>query len=81
MSAKKTIQKLIHSEKSKKIGNHRVEVREDGQRWYYYYSTPIVKHLNPGCYYGEFIVDNGGWGTRSTTANINEYRRQLGITE
>lgn len=39
MSAKKTIQKLIHSEKSKKIGNHRVEVREDGQRWYYYYST------------------------------------------
>lgn len=81
MSAKKTIQKLIQSDRNKKIGNHRLEIQEDGQRWYYYYNTPIVKHLNPGCHCGEFIIDNGGWGTRSTTSNINEYKRQLGITE
>lgn len=80
MSAKKTIEKLIASERSKKIGNHRVEVRPDGQRWYYYHSTPIVIHLNPGEHTGEFIIDNGGYNTRSTTANINEYKRQLGIT-
>lgn len=80
MSAKKTIHKLIHSDRSMKLGNHKLEVREDGQRWYYYHNTPIVKHLNPGCYSGDFIVDNGGWDTRSTKANINEYKRQLGIT-
>lgn len=77
--AKKTIQKLIASDKDKKIGNHRLEIKEDGQRWYYYHNTPIVKQIDPRSPYETFIISNGGWNTRSTNDNIREYKRQLNI--
>lgn len=70
-----TVKKLIEAYGDKKLGNHRVEIHEDTvQRWYYYYATPIVKvdYLNE-----TITINDGGWGTSSTTRAINSYLRNL----
>lgn len=71
----KTVEKLLASYKNMKLGNHRLEIQLDGTEWYYYHATPIVK-VN----WDRRIVtvDDGGWGTVSTTRSINAYLRQIG---
>jgi len=67
-----TILKLIHSDRNKKIGNHRLEISENGVRRYYYFNTAIVTH------FGNIIeIDDGGWKTPSTTRAINSYKKNL----
>lgn len=71
----KTVEKLLASHKNMKLGNHRLEIQADGTEWYYYHTTPIVKvDWNNS----RVTVDNGGWGTVSTTRAINSYLRQIG---
>lgn len=71
----KTVEKLLGSYKDMKLGNHRLEIQADGTEWYYYHATPIVKvDWNNRI----VIVDNGGWGTSSTTRAINSYLRKIG---
>jgi hypothetical protein len=69
------------SEKGKRIGNHKVIFCEPGQRKFYYHSTCI-------CYVDDnkmtFRINRGGYGTRSTSRTVNEYREkftQLGYRE
>lgn len=71
----RTVEKLLASHKDMKLGNHSLEIQSDGTEWYFYHATPIVKvDWNKRI----VIVDNGGWGTSSTTRAINSYLRQIG---
>lgn len=71
----KTVEKLLGSTRDMKLGNHCLEIKADGTEWYYYYATPIVKvDWNNRT----VTVDNGGWGTSSTTRAINSYLRKIG---
>lgn len=68
-----TVKNLSQSDRNKKLGNHRVEIQDNGEKWFYYYATPIAK-VN---YSNRTItVDNGGYGTSSTTRAINAYIRE-----
>ena len=70
----RTVEKLLNSNKDMKLGNHRLEIQSDGEEWYYYHATPIVK-VNRN--FGRVVVDNGGWNTSSTNRAINSYLRRL----
>lgn len=65
------INKLIASSVNKKIGNHRV-VHKNDSVFFYYHQTAIViiNYLDK-----TIVLDNGGWGTSSTTRAINAYLR------
>ena len=60
------------------IGNHRVEHSEDtyGSKHtidrYYYHSTAIC---TADITTQRFTIDDGGWGTQSTSRAINDYRK------
>lgn len=68
-----TIKKLAESCKDKKLGNHRVEIQPNGEKWYYYYATAIAKVNFSN---RTLTVDNGGYGTSSTSRAINAYIRE-----
>ena len=64
----KAVKKLISNE-TRKVGNHHREDRLNKIE-YYYHSTAIatVDTLNR-----TITIDDGGWGTSSTTRAINSY--------
>ena len=68
-----TITNLIQATTNKKQGNHRKEIK--GIFSNYIYHSSII------CTVDEikktFYTNNCGYGTRSTTRAINEYKRQL----
>lgn len=68
----KCIDTLISSKKNKRVGNHSLEITDDGTELYYYYWTVIceVNHTK-----GQIIINDGGYGTSSTTRAINDYLR------
>ena len=68
----RTVENLINATHNKKLGNHRKEYFEDGQK-YYYYSTVIceVNHTK-----GTVTLDKS-YGTSSTTRAVNAYKREL----
>lgn len=72
-----TLQRLVDSPKNKKIGNHRVEIQPNGDRWYYYFQTPIFKHLNPDGYWEFIIVVNC---SKTTTQTVSQYRKIFNLT-
>lgn len=68
----KSIERLLSGEK--KVGNHRREdTTSNGKRItkFFYHATAVctVCHAND-----TFCINNGGWGTSSTTRAINDYR-------
>lgn len=67
----KTIEKLINSDRNRKIGNHRLEI-QGNKRLYYYHDTAIIVTTPIGIF-----IDNGGWNTRSTNRAINVYLKHL----
>lgn len=71
----KTVEKLVASDKDMKLGNHRLEIQQDGTEWYYYHATPIIK---VDWLKNRVTVNDGGWGTVSTTRSINAYLREIG---
>lgn len=68
-----TMKKLVKATNNMKLGNHRVEINE-GITKYFYYATPIiiVDRVNR-----TLTIDNGGYGTSSTTRAINSYMEEL----
>lgn len=78
MAATQTIKKLIHAHKSRVINNHKLIIKSNGDRWYYYYDTPIIKHHVSD---NTFEIDNGGWDTMTTNQNIFEYCKQLCVPD
>lgn len=68
-----TVKNLSQSDRNKKLGNHRVEIQDNGEKWFYYYATVIarVNFSNR-----TITVNDGGWGTSSTTRAINSYLRE-----
>lgn len=67
----KTVQALIESKRDKKLGNHR-RYNDCGVIKFFYHNTVIfaIDYIKK-----QIIVDNGGWGTSSTTRAINSYLR------
>lgn len=63
--------RLVESKKNLRIGNHRVEICENGMRKFIYFKTCIclVDDVNK-----TFFIDNGGWDTVSTNKAIGSYR-------
>ena len=55
--------------KTKKLGNHRVEISKDGSANFIYHWTPIAI-VNED---GNVTITNGGWKTVSTTKACNAY--------
>ena len=68
-----TIQKLISAAGNKKIGNHKKQV--EGITTKYIYHWTAICTVNEST--KTFVINNGGYGTRSTTRAINDYKRQL----
>lgn len=71
----KTVENLLNARGNKKLGNHRKEVGEGFER-YIYYGTCVCKvdHNDK-----TIIINDGGWGTSSTTRTINAYLRSHDI--
>lgn len=70
----KTVVNLLNADgDSKKLGSHKME-RRGNVRGFIYYSTEIctVDDLSK-----TFSVQNGGYGTQSTTRAMNAYRKEL----
>lgn len=68
-----TVKKLVLADTDKKLGNHRVEIQSNGEKWFYYYATAIAKVNFSN---RTITINDGGWGTSSTTRAINSYLRE-----
>ena len=75
----KTLLKLINSDVNKTLGNHSVKIQDNGDRWYYYFKTPVVKHINPSGMW-EFIIDIS-YGSITTRQTVNKYFKLFDISE
>lgn len=67
-----TVKNLIEANNNKKLGNHKKEFYDEGQK-YYYYETVIcnVNHVD-----GTITLDKS-YNTPSTTRAVNAYKREL----
>lgn len=62
---------LLNSSRNKKVGNHQIIIEGEVQRFIYHYTTIfMLDHRNK-----KIVLNNGGWGTSSTTRAINSYMR------
>lgn len=69
----KAVENLIKSDRDKKIGNHRKEIAGNTTRYIYHWTAIVTVDEAERT----FTTDNGGYGTRSTTCAINDYKRKL----
>ena len=67
----KCIDALLKSNNDKKVGNHKVILTDDFEKYYYHYTCICeINHKEKTITY-----DNGGFNTSSTTRAINCYKR------
>ena len=69
----KTVKTLLSATHSRAMGNHHVRITSN-LREFAYHNTVICVVNDTFCTYN---VNNGGWGTQSTTRAINTYVREL----
>jgi len=69
----KTMENLIKAKGNMKLGNHKKEVNGNTTKYIYYWTAIVTVDEKEMTY----ITDNGGYGTRSTNAAINDYKRKL----
>ena len=72
----RAVEKLVSAyrdgKKKMKIGNHRLEVDNNGVARFYYHRTAVCT-VNPNS--GGVVYDDGGYsGYSSTTRTLNSYR-------
>lgn len=69
----KTVKTLLDTTHSRTMGNHRIRINSNF-REFAYHNTVICVVIDSTRTYN---VNNGGWGTSSTTRAINAYVREL----
>lgn len=68
-----TMAKLIGAHGDMKLGNHRKEVEGNTTKYIYHWTAIVTVNESNKTY----TTNDGGWGTRSTKAAINDYKRKL----
>jgi hypothetical protein len=69
----KTMENLIKANGNMKLGNHKKEVEGNTTKYIYHWTAIVTVDEEKMTY----TTDNGGYGTRSTSAAINDYKRKL----
>lgn len=75
----KAIKQLLNSSTSKTIGNHSKELSQDGNVIKYIYHVTAIVIVNQ--LDRTITIDNGGYGTSSTTRAINSYLKSPEIND
>lgn len=64
-----SVEKLLESDKDKKVGNHSVKFNDSTIEFYYFDTAICIQNENERT----ITIDNGGFFTPSTTRAINCY--------